>query len=185
MAAALRLFLEKGVGPTTIEQITAGAGVAKGTFYLHFTSKEDVLTALRERFVQDLLLGVETAASQAAPDDWRGRVEAWVHAAVEGYLDALHLHDIVFYESPSHPHSRAQHSDNKLVAHLSALVAGGVAAGVWRVDDPRATAVFLFHGFHGVVDDTLVRERRVNRTKLLRRIADLFHAALGSSRPDA
>ena len=31
MDAALRLFMEHGVAPTTIEQITAGASVAKGT----------------------------------------------------------------------------------------------------------------------------------------------------------
>ncbi|UIY23207.1 TetR/AcrR family transcriptional regulator [Rhizobium leguminosarum] len=43
MTAAERLFLEKGVELTTIEEITTGAGVAKGTFYLHFSSKADVL----------------------------------------------------------------------------------------------------------------------------------------------
>ena len=38
MDAAQRLFLKQGVGPTTIDQITSGADVAKGTFYLHFSS---------------------------------------------------------------------------------------------------------------------------------------------------
>lgn len=50
MTSAQRLFLKHGVGSTTIEQITSGAEVAKGTFYLYFSSKEDVLEALRERF---------------------------------------------------------------------------------------------------------------------------------------
>jgi AcrR family transcriptional regulator len=36
---------------TSIEQITDGANVAKDTFYLHFASKDDVLLALRDRFV--------------------------------------------------------------------------------------------------------------------------------------
>jgi AcrR family transcriptional regulator len=185
MEAALQLFLRQGVGPTTIEQITAGASVAKGTFYLHFSSKEDVIAALRERFVQDLLRAVETAAAQPAGNDWQGRLEAWVRAAVEGYLDALHLHDIVFYESPPHPHSRAERNNNVLVVNLTTLIEGGASAGAWRVADPRGTAVFLFHGFHGVVDDTLVREKRISREKLVRKIANLFHAALGASPSDA
>ena len=46
MDAALRLFIEQGVAPTTIEQITVGASVAKGTFYLHFSSKDDVRITL-------------------------------------------------------------------------------------------------------------------------------------------
>jgi AcrR family transcriptional regulator len=181
MDAALRLFLEKGVGPTTIEQITVGAGVAKGSFYLHFSSKDAVLAALRDRFVQDLVRGIEASVARVDRSDSHGRLEAWVRAAVEGYLDALALHDIVFYESPPHPHSRAQHSDNELVTHLAALIEGGAAAGAWRVEDSRAIAVFLFHGFHGVVDDTIVREERVNRAKLVRRIASFFRASLGAA----
>jgi len=180
MDAALEIFLEKGVGPTTIEQITAGAGVAKGTFYLHFSSKEDVLGALRERFVRDLLQGVETAVGLCPRDDWKGRLEAWVRAAVEGYLDALRLHDIVFHESPP-PYSREKHSNSKLVTHLTALLEGGCAAGAWRVESPHTTAVFLFHGFHGMVDDAVAREKRVNRARLVRSVASLFHAAVGSS----
>ena len=50
MDAAEKLFLEQGVAPTTVEQITDGAGVAKGTFYLYFSSKEDILSALGDRF---------------------------------------------------------------------------------------------------------------------------------------
>jgi AcrR family transcriptional regulator len=49
MTAAQRLFLKFGVGSTTIEQITSDADVAKGTFYLYFASKEDVLEALRTK----------------------------------------------------------------------------------------------------------------------------------------
>ena len=177
MDAALRLFLKQGVAPTTIEQITAGASVAKGTFYLHFSSKDDVLAALRERFVQGLLANIESAVSQCAKQDWRRKLEAWATASIAGYLDALPLHDIVFHEF--HPHTREEHSDNVLVDHLGALLDGGTAAGAWRVEDSRFTAVFLFHGFHGIVDDALVREKRPNRGRLARKLAVIFFQAAG------
>ena len=41
--AATRLFLERGVTATSIDDIAAGAGIARRTFFLHFPSKEDVL----------------------------------------------------------------------------------------------------------------------------------------------
>ena len=41
--AANRLFLEHGVDATTVDAICAAAGVAKGTFYLYFHRKEDLL----------------------------------------------------------------------------------------------------------------------------------------------
>ncbi|MBI3767548.1 MAG: TetR/AcrR family transcriptional regulator [Deltaproteobacteria bacterium] len=41
--AANTLFLEHGVDKTTVDAICAGAGVSKGTFYLYFHRKEDLL----------------------------------------------------------------------------------------------------------------------------------------------
>ena len=181
MDAAVKLFIEKGVAPTTIEQITAGARVAKGTFYLHFNSKEDVLAALRERFVRGLLEGIERAVEERPADDWPGKLAAWAKASIECHFDALSLHDIVFHEFPAH--SREEHSDNVLVAHLAGLLDGGTAAGAWHVEDSRFTAVFLFHGFHGIVDDALVMEKRVNRPRLAKKLTAGFFQAVGLRRP--
>jgi AcrR family transcriptional regulator len=44
--AALSVFAEKGFAATRIDEIAARAGVAKGTIYLYFDSKEAVFTAL-------------------------------------------------------------------------------------------------------------------------------------------
>ena len=41
--AANRLFLERGVDATTVDAICDEAGVSKGTFYLYFHRKEDLL----------------------------------------------------------------------------------------------------------------------------------------------
>lgn len=41
----LKLFAEKGFAATTVDEITAGAGVAKGTFYNYFKTKEDLALA--------------------------------------------------------------------------------------------------------------------------------------------
>ncbi|MGW6449255.1 TetR/AcrR family transcriptional regulator [Lentzea sp. NPDC055074] len=43
MAAAVRLFTERGYDQTSIADITDAADVSKRTFFLHFSAKEDVL----------------------------------------------------------------------------------------------------------------------------------------------
>ena len=47
-----RLFAEKGYDATSIEEITATVGVAKGTLYYHFSSKEEIFNFLVEEGVK-------------------------------------------------------------------------------------------------------------------------------------
>jgi AcrR family transcriptional regulator len=175
MNAAQRLFLAKGVAPTTIEQITAGADVSKGTFYLYFSSKDDVLAALGERFSQQLVAKLEGAIAKQRPSDWSGKLAAWARTAVTEYLASMRLHDIVFREA--HPNTHEDHDTNGTIAHLLQLLQDGTRAGAWTVDDPRFTAIFLYSGLHGVVDDA--NAKRAGRTRLAQRIEDLFFRAAG------
>ncbi len=46
LEAAFELFSEKGVGDTSISDITSRSGVAKGTFYLYFKDKFDIRNKL-------------------------------------------------------------------------------------------------------------------------------------------
>jgi AcrR family transcriptional regulator len=175
--AAFRLFLEQGVAPTTIEQITVRADVAKGTFYLYFTSKEDVLEALRDRFEEELLTRVQKAVATKAVEDWTGKLVAWAQAGVTGYFDLKQLHDVVFLES--RPAGVEGLIDNELIDHLTALLQAGADAGAWSLDDARFTAVFLFNGFHGAADAACATEKRVNRSRLTNRLERLCLRAVG------
>jgi AcrR family transcriptional regulator len=177
MNAAQRAFLEYGVAPTTIEQITSRAKVAKGTFYLYFSSKEEILAALRERFARELLMAVTAAVSRQPSYDWRGKLTNWARACVAGYLDSIALHDIVFYESRAP--SREGLVDNVIIDHLLELLHSGAEAGAWSINDPRFTAVFLFSGLHGVVDDAHTKEKRINRNRLIQRVEQLCLRSVG------
>jgi AcrR family transcriptional regulator len=61
--AALELFVEKGFAATRAEEVAARAGVSKGTLYLYFPSKEDLLKAV---ITQNLADRVAEGAAQAA-----------------------------------------------------------------------------------------------------------------------
>lgn len=177
MNAARRLFLEQGVGATTIEQITSRANVAKGTFYLYFESKEDVLAALGDRFGDELLVNIKAAVEAKDANDWNGKLSAWASTAVSAYLDAMRLHDILFYGL--RPPSREGLVDNVIIDHLRDLLEEGARAGAWRIEDPRFTAIFLFSGLHGVVDDAFTKQKRVNRTRLAHNLEELCFRAAG------
>ncbi|HKN74346.1 MAG TPA: TetR/AcrR family transcriptional regulator [Candidatus Acidoferrum sp.] len=177
MNAAQRLFLKQGVASTTIEQITSGADVAKGTFYLYFSSKDDVLAALGDRFGQEHLANIKDAISAKPIEDWQGKLATWGRACVTYYLDSIRLHDIAFYGS--RPRTREGLVDNIVIDHLCDLLQAGSDARAWAVDDPRFTAVFLFSGLHAVVDDAYSKEKRINRSRLAQRAEGLIFRTVG------
>ena len=58
--AALELFVEKGFAATRAEEVALRAGVAKGTLYLYYASKEELLKAvIRERLSSEIEAGMQ------------------------------------------------------------------------------------------------------------------------------
>lgn len=55
MDIALELFCVQGYTKTMVQDICRRAGIAKGTFFYHFPSKEDVLRAIFERWARNFL----------------------------------------------------------------------------------------------------------------------------------
>lgn len=49
---SMQLFAQKGYDATSVEEITATVGVAKGTLYYHFSSKEEIFQFLIEEGVK-------------------------------------------------------------------------------------------------------------------------------------
>ncbi len=157
MSAAAELFIEKGLDATTVDDIVAKAGVAKGTFYHYFATKADVLLALRARFSQDFTSRAAVAIEAAPQGDHRARFVAWLRAAVATYVANFRLHDVVFHDF-THDRRRSQEKD-MVIDQLSQLLSAGQQAGAWDLPDARAAALILFDGMHGVVDDAIAAGR--------------------------
>jgi len=66
LRAAEELLFERGYHDMAIEDLAARVGISKGTVYLHFASKEDLVLALFERGRHDLLQTLDATLSTAA-----------------------------------------------------------------------------------------------------------------------
>lgn len=176
MDAAQALFLEKGFGATSVDEIVKQADVAKGTFYLQFKTKEDVLVALRERFVATFCERLTKAMEGPPAEAWSDRLDAWIETVVHGYLDHVALHDLVFHEHVS-SHLRIGH-DDPVITQLSALLAAGARRGAWTLKDANLSALMLFHAVHGAVDSVIVSPKPAEREALIDGIRAFCHQAL-------
>jgi AcrR family transcriptional regulator len=78
--AASALFLGRGYRKTNIDEIARRAGIGKGTVYLHFATKADVLMAViaREK-LQGLALIADIFAAERSP---RERLRGWIRASL-------------------------------------------------------------------------------------------------------
>ena len=177
MDAGERILLRKGFASTTIDDVTRAAGVAKGTYYLYFKSKDDLAAALRDRFIEDCRKRIETLSARRPANDWRGRLDAWVEGGICHYLDHLELHDIIFIAGHEGHGSMAQ---SALVEALADLIRAGAAAGAWRAQSPELVSLFLFYALHGVVDH-IVTSRTMDRRGVIRLSQKIVRDVMGVS----
>src|SRR5262245_47900702 len=136
LEAGERVFLAKGIARASVDDIVASAGVAKGTFYLYFASKEALVHALRERWVESIQARGADAESRVARDDWARRRSTRIEAGTLAYFAQLDLHDVLFHGDDFHPcgdDDSMSLSNNPVVADLTEFLRAGAAAGAWRV----------------------------------------------------
>lgn len=175
MDSAQRLFLEKGFTATSVSEIVEGADVAKGTFYLYFKTKDDVLTALRFRFIEDFCERLDAAMAHDF-DSWAARLDAWATTCVEGYLDEIALHDLVF--EPYTAVTREMKANNLVIVRLTKLLEDGVRANAWTLEQPTLTAAMLFYAMHGAVDINLAAAKPLDRSELTKTVRIFYRNAL-------
>ena len=82
--AAEEVITEKGYHEASMDEIAQRVGIAKGTLYLHFASKEELVLALIERSMPLFLQEIEKIAASALGP--RAKLEALLHMMVKGML---------------------------------------------------------------------------------------------------
>jgi AcrR family transcriptional regulator len=96
LAAARRLFAERGPGAVSIEDVAREAGVAKGTVFHRFGDRSSLLVALldeHERDFQERILRGPPPLGPGAPPKER------MQALCDGLLDLLEAHGAILYAS--------------------------------------------------------------------------------------
>ncbi len=158
IGAALAVFASKGVATTSVDDIVRAAGVAKGTFYLYFETKDDIVGAVAQRMVE----GVADRIEDVTADRGRSPVERVVAfgSAVRQIGGEPYQQDLVevFHRAENRAiHDRlAEQAVTQLKPTMTAIVADGIERGLFRRQDPSHAATFVlacFSVLHDVVAD--------------------------------
>jgi AcrR family transcriptional regulator len=151
VSAAAAVFAQRGVANTAVSDIVKAAGVAQGTFYLYFDSKDDAVLAVVERIADAMIekTSARVADESSAVDKLLGL--GGVLAEAGSVPEATELVELMHRPENRLLHDRlAEGMTPGLVALLEAIVEQGVAEGVFKVDDSRAAAWFVLAGLRSV-----------------------------------
>ncbi|WP_194908150.1 TetR/AcrR family transcriptional regulator [Catenulispora rubra] len=175
--AATEILLAKGMSALTMDEIAGTAGLAKGTTYLYFKSKAQVLAALRIRHVQRMLATCHAAAADGQSATVIDRVERFVETIFEFTKVNAQLLFLLFHEAVGDDGTEVQMARDGLMMH----VREGIASGEFDIDDPEDVVGFLVHGMHGVFADSMHREE-TDQKKALQTVKDVFRKQLLAGR---
>ncbi len=150
LAAARQIMVQRGPEAVTMEEIAAAAGVAKGTIYLYFQGKEDLIRALVSQVGQNLIREIEDLLGQ------EGRAAGKLRQVVAVLLDYLererflfpvYARDLMQGGGPAResrwPTVRGM--EERFVALLNGLFAEGIRNGEFAPADPLLLT-FLVRG---------------------------------------
>jgi TetR/AcrR family fatty acid metabolism transcriptional regulator len=181
LRAAVEKFSEKRYERTTIDDIVRAAGVAKGTFYLYFDSKEQVVAALRSRVVEESIVRA-AAFVKGLQDD-----EPWaiVDSTVESFVDSmLRNSDLIrlFSQVGVSPDTEEIFADcdRRVDEAVAAGIRVGIDRGVFDVRDPAMTAALLRHAIEGAGKEAILSEDEPDRGRLLEATQELVRRALSA-----
>ena len=141
-SAAMNLFLRRSFEAVTIEEICDAADVARGTFFLHFPTKETLLAEYGARANQDLAELIR---------NYQGNATATLRAALKMLAErALQQPDVVrlhvrevLSRPPVFLGSHQEQTEN-LVSLIAAVIGRGQAVGEFRRKlEPALAAVAL------------------------------------------
>jgi AcrR family transcriptional regulator len=177
LRAAAEAFVARGVESVTVADITAAAGVAKGTFYLYFESKGHVLRDLRIQVSEGLRTAITHLATTNGSHDWWSLADETVRVIIEYWLADRDLHRVVLTGSGD-PYDTLEDYERSMEALLAAFIRAGVDAGVASCGDPQLTARLLIHAVEGLVYHAITDTEPPDTGQLVAATTELFHRAL-------
>ena len=148
--AATRVFAKKGYWNASITDIIKAAGVARGTFYLYFESKQEIFTAIVDKFREDQIQLMRQPIQHAGfpiGADWRKRTDAAVMSWFEYFRRNLDAAKLVIGEANMIDPSAARKREDVRRA-IKSLIAENISrmqdAGIYhRKVSPEMAAHFL------------------------------------------
>ncbi len=156
---SMKLFAEKGYDATSIEEITATVGVAKGTLYYHFSSKEEIFNFLIEEGIKLLQNSVDIKTSKH--NNYIDKIKAIVLIQIKIVAKYENIITILLSQfwGTKERNKKCQELVYQYIGKIEKIVQEGIEKGEIKKGDTRAIASEIY----GLICSTLVYQKRENK----------------------
>lgn len=179
--AATALFKTQGYTSTSVNDIVLKAGIAKGTFYYYFQSKDHILDTLAKNLVAQMAKQSHAIAEQPHI----GAIEKI--ALILSTQNQIKDSEFHIVESMHHPENRELHDriNIQIVKVFSPILAcvveEGNKEGVFQVDDPLSTIQFILAGSEYLLGHDIFNWTPEEEIIKVKALMTLIERALGAA----
>jgi len=175
--AALRTFVQRGYPETKVAEIASEAGVAEGTLYNYFPSKEDLLLALFDekwgRIIDDIKKKIVRVDN---PND---QLKAIFSTVVKMFKKNRHLAELFMIDIKQSSIFLNNYTINRIVEFIDIIeeiLKEGKRKGIYRKDlDTRVAKMVIFGAAQGILLSWVLSESKAIRNQTFK--FSLFRAA--------
>ena len=153
---SMKLFAEKGYEATSIEEITATVGVAKGTLYYHFSSKEEIFNFLVEEGIKLLQNSIDIKTAKHS--NYIDKIKAIVLIQIKiitKYEDIITILLRQFWGNEE-INKKCQNHVYEYISKIEKIVKEGIENKQIKNGDARVIASEIY----GLICSTLIYKKR-------------------------
>jgi TetR/AcrR family transcriptional regulator, cholesterol catabolism regulator len=169
-----RVFARRGYHATGITELCSANGLGKGALYHYIGSKEEVLAAIHDRVMDEVMAGADRVAEAG------GSPSTQLAMLGDELLDVIHRYPdhvwVFLHEFPALTGERAEQFRKRRRAYerrVEAVLRAGIDAGEFRDVDPRLTAL-AWLGMHNYTYLWLKPGGRLSARDVAKPFADIF-----------
>ena len=182
LAAGREVFTTIGFAECTVDDLAAAAQIGKGTFYRQFPSKDHLLGALWERYVDAIIEITRGALDHEPADQWWPTIDRVMTTLVRHAVDNADLHRIVYGQANAAALDICKQANHRVIDLICDYINQGADAGAFQARHPTVAFRIAYHGIDGLLDDRISDHKAIDTDDLTADALQLLHRALG--RPD-
>src|SRR6266481_1528995 len=162
--AAIRVFARTGYYNSRVSDIAREAGIASGTIYLYFRTKDEILVTLfREKMAQWVALVRREIATERGAEAKIRKLVALHFAVLEGDPDLAEVVQVELRQGHKFFRGASAHEVSAYFALIGGVLEEGIASGQVRGDLPVKLATKMLFGAMDQVATSWVLGKRSYR----------------------